>query len=205
MGSINAGDRSQQWLFNRCSSKDSFKLYLDAGHGQNNRGNGAYDPGAVSLGYEEHSLAVDLARKIAAICRDQYGLCVFTNDDGGYYRERHAEAVRLGCSTLVSLHFNSGGGTGTETYIHSDNAAAGSTILQDIIHRRTVVGTALLDRGQKADSFAVVGGQLPAVLIEIAFIDNASDMGRYASRVNQIASQIAAGIDEAAQNSACLG
>ena len=200
--SVDESDAGQTWVFTRCSTADSFKVYLDAGHGWGSSYDGAYDPGAVSFGYVENELTNELVDKVAALCRDEYGLCVYANTYGGQYKSRHSEAVRLGCSTFLSFHFNSGGGTGTETYIHIYNAATGSAAFQDIMHRWLVAGTGLVDRGQKASAFAVVGGPLPAVLMEVAFIDNAFDMGRYS--VDSVARFIASGINEAAHDPACL-
>ena len=203
VSAVDESDVGQQWIFNRCSVADSFKIYLDAGHGPSSSVQGQYDPGAVSFGYVENDLTTDLVRRIANICRDRYGICVVENTYGGLYAGRHSEAVRLSCSTFLSIHFNSGGGSGTESYIHSNHAAPGSAELQDIIHNRAIMGTQLFDRGKKDSALAVVNGALPAVLLEVAFIDNPYDMNRYSSRVNAIAEQISAGINEAANNPKC--
>ncbi len=134
------------------------KVYVDAGHGWGDNGNSSvFDPGAIGSGYREADLTAELAHKVAD-CLRSYGVEVYVNDDGGYYRYRHAEAVALGCDILVSLHFNSGGGHGTESYIHSANASPRSSLLQNVVHPRLVAGTGLFDRGRHSEDFGLFGG-----------------------------------------------
>lgn len=171
-----------------------FKVYIDAGHGFNDSNNGIYDPGAVGNGYQEATLTAELANKVSNILRSQYGVQTFVNDDGGWYKLRHAEAQQLGCDMIVSIHFNSYMGNGTETLIHSHNAHPRSWGLQDTIHPLLVEGTGLRDRGQKTQQVAILSGPLPATLLEVAFIDNSSDMRTYQSRKDIVASKIAEGI-----------
>ena len=171
-------------------------VYLDAGHGMNSSNDGAYDSGAVGSGYQEAELTKELARLVGEELESTYGVRVHVNDYGGWYKLRHAEAVSLGCDLLVSIHFNSGGGTGCESYIHSTNAAAGSSALQGEVHPELVSGMALRDRGMKNARLAVVSGELPAVLLEVGFIDNAGDMAQYQNRKYIVAHNIAEGIIE---------
>lgn len=191
----------QKWSLSKCSTHDSFKVYLDAGHGWSSSYVGEYDPGACSQGLIEAELTDEIVAKVAQICRDQYGLAVHENTYGGLYRYRHSEAVQLACTTFLSFHFNSGGGTGVESYIHNYNAAAGSWAWQQAIHPWLVAGTGLTDRGMKSAELAVCGGKLPSVLMELGFIDSSYDMGVYDA--DRVARFIAAGINEAASNSAC--
>ncbi len=191
----------QKWSLSKCSTHDSFKVYLDAGHGWDSSYVGEYDPGACSQGLVEAELTREVVAKVAQICRDQYGLAVVENTYGGLYRYRHSEAVQLACSTFLSFHFNAGGGSGVESYIHSYNAAAGSAAWQQAIHPWLVAGTGLTDRGMMDSELAVCGGKLPSVLMELGFIDSSYDMGAYDA--DRVARFIAAGINEAASNPAC--
>lgn len=196
-----ASSAQQKWQLRKCSTHDSFKVYLDAGHGWSSSNVGEYDPGACSQDLVEAELTDEVVAKVAQICRDQYGLAVHENTYGGLYRYRHSEAVQLACSTFLSFHFNSGGGTGVESYIHSYNAAAGSAAWQQAIHPWLVAGTGLSDRGMKEAELAVCGGRLPSVLMELGFIDSSYDMGVYDA--DRVARFIAAGINEAASNPSC--
>ena len=181
-------------LGQRYSVVPGYRVYIDAGHGQNNNNNGAYDPGAISGSYREATLTADLARRVASILRNTYGIDVYLNDDGGYYKYRQSEAEAQGCMTLVSLHFNAGGGTGSESLRHSYNAALNSVDLQSSVHPHLIDGVGLKDRGMKTQQVAVLGGRVPATLLEVCFIDRASDMAAYQSRKDTIAAEIAAGI-----------
>lgn len=172
---------------------EGFVLYLDAGHGWGDSGYAVMDPGAQGYG-SEYDLNVDLVNRIAKVLRNQYGMTVYTNTDGGWYKLRQAEAYNLGCGAIVSIHFNAGGGSGTESYIHSYNAATKSDTLQNWIHDDLVAGTGLRDRGKKSAELAILGGNVPATLLEIAFIDNWNDMNTYNSRRDTVAANIARGI-----------
>ena len=168
---------------------EGFRVYIDAGHGQDSNGNGTYDPGASSGSYVEAQLTSDLASRVASQLRAR-GINAYVNTDG-WYKLRQAEANNLDCGYLVSLHFNAGGGTGSESYIHSYNAASGSWTFQRTVHPALVNAMGLRDRGMYAEAFAVCGGNVPATLLEICFIDNANDMSRYMSRRDQVAANIA--------------
>lgn len=172
-----------------------YKVYVDAGHGYNDQNNGRWDSGAIGCGYCEADLTKELANMVASILTNTYGIDVFLNDDGGYYKLRHAEAINAGCDSLVSIHFNAAnGGSGTESYIHEYNASDLSASWQNSIHPCLVAGTGLKDRGAKTAELAIVGGYLPSVLLEICFIDNSYDMNQYQARKYFIATEIAEGI-----------
>ena len=174
------------------------RVYLDSGHGAS--GGAGFDPGASGSGYQEYRLTEELVSMVADIVRSKYGIDVVTHGNTNY-SDRQDEAEANECDFLVSIHFNSfnGSATGSESYIHSAHAAPGSAELQDIMHKHLVDGLGIYDRGQKQEQFAVVGGDVPAVLLEICFIDNSSDMAKYQARKQQLAESLAAGIWEYAQ------
>lgn len=176
------------------SEIEGFILYLDVGHGWNSSNNGVFDNGAIGNGYTEYELNRELAHKVAALLKSTYNMQVYVNDDGGYYAYRNSEAASMNCGALVSIHFNAAGGSGTESYIHTVNSAQGSDTLQRRVHPKLVAGTGLRDRGMLTMPLAVCSGKVPAVLLEVAFIDNASDMNAYQSRKDTVAEQIAKGI-----------
>ena len=171
------------------------RIYLDAGHGWNSSYDGAYDGGAEGCGYQEAQLTRELVQLIADIASQKYGLDVVT-DNAVNYRQRNQDAYDKGCNYFVSIHFNSGGGTGSESYIHTLNAAPGSSQLQSIMHSKLIEGLGLRDRGKQEERFAVCGGKVPATLLEICFIDNASDMATYQARKQYLAECLAAGLYE---------
>jgi N-acetylmuramoyl-L-alanine amidase len=184
-------------------------IYLDAGHGWGSSTAGVRDPGAGGIGYEEATETTELAMLTAQYARSLYGLNVYTNAGanaatGVNYRLRQLDAKNRGCTSLVSIHFNAATGlaTGTESYIHSVNAAAGSDQLQAIMHTALVGALGLSDRGMRQAGFAVVSGKdtgLPATLLEVCFIDNPSDMQIYKEREDAVARALAKGLYDAAQ------
>lgn len=169
---------------------EGFRVYVDAGHG-------GWDPGAIGSGYRECDLTAELAKKVSSYLQSNYGVASYTNLSGNDYKLRHPEAKAMDCSVFVSIHFNAGGASAPESYVHSQNSAAGSKDLQSSIHPRLVSALGLGDRGQKDAWFAVVSGPLPSVLLEICFIDNPDAMSRYQSRKDAVAQAIAQGIVQA--------
>lgn len=176
------------------SDIQGLKVYIDAGHGWNSSNNNVMDNGASGNGYTEYDLTKKLSNAVGDKLRSTYGMNVFVNDDGGWYKLRHAEAVSLGCDLFVSIHFNAGGAKGTESYIHSYNRSWKSADLQSKAHAPLVSALGQGDRGKKTAEFAVIGGRLPAVLLEICFIDNSSDMSAYSKKSTAVANAIAKGI-----------
>ena len=175
---------------------EGFKVYVDAGHGWNDSNNGALDPGAVAGGRQEYAINKEMADKVANILRDQYGVEVFLNDDGGWYKLRHAEAVANNCDAIVSFHVNAGGGSGVESYVHSYAASWYSDIWRSSIHDALASSFGIGDRGRKYDELAILNGSLPATLLELGFIDNSSDMAKYDQNKNAIAQAVAKAIAE---------
>ena len=173
-------------------------IYLDAGHG--NSGSAGYDPGAAANGYFEANETKELVGKIAYYAQNLYGLKVYNGTGSNLnFPDRQGDALKRGCTAYLSIHFNAGGGTGTETYASSQYGASGSMKLQDIVHGNLVAATGLTDRGQKDFGFSVLCGKVPAVLCEIAFIDNASDMYLYKKREDQVARALAKSLYEASK------
>ena len=184
-----------------------FRVYLDAGHGWNSSSSGQWDPGSLGVGGVEADLTAALVNDVAARCREKYGIEVVTHTDSSsvWYRKRQNQAVDEGCSTLVSVHFNAGGGSGYESYIHSYNSPEGSGAVQAIMHRHLGAGIGLKDRGMLRSELAVVGGYLPSTLLEICFIDNSFDMNAFREKRDRIVDELADGIYEMSLTDACIG
>lgn len=173
-------------------------IYLDAGHGYS--GSSGYDPGACANGYFEASETKELVGKVASYAQSLYGLKVYNGTNSNLnFPDRQGDALKRGCTAYLSIHFNAGGGTGTETYSSSQYGASGSAKLQSIVHGNLVAATGLTDRGQKDYGYSVLCGKVPAVLCEIAFIDNANDMYLYKKREDQVARALAKSLYEASK------
>ena len=88
-----------------------------------------------------------------------------------------AEEVRLanesGADLFIAIHFNAGGGTGTEAYVYPGSSAA-----QYAARMSANVAAALgiRDRGLKTASFHVLRNtSMPALLLEVCFVDDVTD------------------------------
>ena len=149
-----------------------FKLYLDPGHGGS-------DPGAVGNGLREKDLTLSISLKIREMLTSEYEDLTIkmsrTGDTFPSLQQRTREANSWGADYFLSIHINSGGGIGFETFV--DRSAEADTInYQDIIHDEIVKLIGLKDRGKKKAGFHVIhASQMPAILTESGFIDNDSD------------------------------
>jgi len=78
----------------------------------------------------------------------------------------------------MSIHVNAGGGTGYEDYVYRSASNASKTF-QSIVHGQvqpTLLSYNHPNRGRKSANYAVLRlTNMPAVLTEIAFIDNRTD------------------------------
>ena len=176
-----------------------FTVFLDAGHGRNSAGWGVYDPGAPGSGYEEAPLTKDLANRIEEALEGS-DVRVFNGVDHSVpYSQRNAKARSLGCDVVLSIHFDAGGGSTTSTMIGT-SGASGSSAFNSIIHRKLVGSVGLRDGGTMHRSdITVVNGSVPAVLMEVCFIDNSSSLHTYLNRRSSVAASLAEGIIESSK------
>ena len=152
-----------------------FKLYLDPGHG-------GRDAGAVGNGIMEKDVALSIALKIYDILESEYeGVAVRMSRVGDTFptlTQRTKEANAWGADYFMSIHINSGGGTGFETFVYSGSSDQVRTY-QSHIHDEILKVIGLRDRGKKQASFHVIkASRMPAILTESGFIDSASDSAK---------------------------
>ncbi|MDC7720361.1 N-acetylmuramoyl-L-alanine amidase [Priestia megaterium] len=152
------------------------KIYLDAGHG------GA-DAGAVGAnGLYEKNLVLKIQQYLISYLNSTYSDFTIkttrTTDVFLSLSQRASQANSWGADAFMSIHVNAGGGTGYEDYVYRSASNASKTF-QSIVHGQ--VQPALLsynhpNRGRKSANYAVLHlTNMPAVLTEIAFIDNSTD------------------------------
>ena len=168
----------------------SYKVYLDPGHG-------GIDPGAEGCGKKESECALSVARKVMALLPGRYFEARMSrnsqnipdnNHPNSDLNRRAREANNWGASIFVSIHLNSGGGTGAETYC----AVCGgqSRVLAGDIQSQVQAATGMKAHGGpvKTDNIRGAAGDylcviretaMPAVLHECCFIDSAADMARF--------------------------
>lgn len=154
-----------------------FKVCLDPGHGQ-------HDPGAVGpSGLKEKDVVLSVALKLGEKLKNSGIDVVYTrtNDNPGFprdIRQNLAKRVDIANSSnadcFVSIHCNSATSSeahGTEIYVVKLGFNAEK--LARAIQLEFIKATELRDRGIKTANFYVIKyTQMPAVLVEMAFISN---------------------------------
>jgi len=168
-------------------------------------GHGGSDPGAVALGRQEKDLNLAIANAVTAILRG-WGYTVLNNRTTDVDRSITRDANMANenrVDALVEIHFNSNTGTpgtGSEVFYSVRDTGRGRALASAIL--RHIVALGFRDRGVKTqvnaqgqDAFGILRlANMPAVLVECAFINNPADMARL--DVNTMARAIADGVRE---------
>jgi N-acetylmuramoyl-L-alanine amidase len=144
-------------------------------------GHGGSDPGATGHGLREADLTLTIAKRLkSALVRDFDVAVKFTRHDDTFVAldARAVFANERNAAYFVSVHINSGGGSGYEDFIHN-NAGPTTAARRDELHKPVSAflrHNGVLDRGKKRANFAVLRQtQMAAVLAENLFIDAAAD------------------------------
>lgn len=152
------------------------KVFISAGHGGS-------DPGAVANNTKEK----DLNLSIALACRDElvrHGVEVRmsrTTDENDPLSDEIKECNVYGPDLAVSIHNNAGGGDGAEVF-HSHLGGKGKALAENILAE--IVNVGQNSRGAKVrknangkDYYGFIRETVcPAVIVECAFVDNATDL-----------------------------
>jgi len=168
-------------------------------------GHGGSDPGAVALGRQEKDLNLAISNAVTGILRG-WGYTVLNNRTTDVNRSITADANRANenrVDALVEIHFNSNQGTpgtGSEVFYSVRDTGRGRALARAILNR--IVALGFRDRGIKTqvnaqgqDAFGIIRlANMPAVLVECAFINNPADMALL--DINTMAMAIAEGIRE---------
>lgn len=148
------------------------KIFIDPGHGGS-------DPGAVGNGLQEKNLTLQIASGVQNILLNEYvGVSVMmsrTGDQTVSLSQRTNAANSWGADYYLSIHINSGGGTGFESYVYP-GVGAPTTTYRNAIHDEVLKVVNFADRGKKSADFHVLReSNMDAVLTENGFIDNIND------------------------------
>ena len=181
-------------LFNSSSSSGggtlpggSIKVFIDAGHGGS-------DPGAVGNGLKEKDIVLSIATKLGALLNGR-GISIKysrTTDTYLSLEERARLANAWGADLFVSIHANSATSSvrGTECYTHPTANTATKTLSANI-SRSIASKFGIPNRGHKEANFAVLRlSNMPAILVETAFISNSSDANLLNTRQDDFANAI---------------
>ena len=162
------------------------KIFIDAGHG-------GKDPGAVGNGLYEKDIALAVSLQLKTLL-EKYGIETRLSRSTDTYltiNERYQLANAWGADYFISIHTNAGGGTGAETlYYKADSKAYAQTLQSAFIN-----AMGLRNRGVKyRDDLGVIKWtNMPAALIELAFIDTEADAVILNYNQDEIAHAIARG------------
>ena len=168
------------------------KVFLDAGHG-------GKDPGALGNGLREKDINLSVALKIGDILKS-HGINVGysrTTDVFVELQDRATMANNFGTDVFVSIHcnaFHDSSAQGVETYSYP-GSMSGRNLAKAIQDSIIASGVYTKDRGIKTANYAVLRlTNMPAALVELAFITNPQDADILRNRQDDLALAVARGM-----------
>lgn len=165
------------------------KILLIAGHGQG-------DPGAVGNGYKEADVTRELASMVESILKDYADITVFDKTKNMYkYLKNDGMFNFAPYSYIFEIHFNAGGGQGTEILVHENQK--GVSVEETILKNIAALG--FKNRGVKRrnnlyNMNVMQKKNKEYALLETCFIDSTSDMAIWKNKAYEIALAVANGI-----------
>ena len=161
------------------------KIFINPGHG-------GTDTGAVGNGLIERDVTLFIAQRVETYLQAVgYDTKLFQFDG---LQAICNEANNWNADLFVSIHCNAGGGFGTESFYFSERGK----LLANAIQNQIISSVATFNRGVKFDDefFVLANTNMPAVLVECAFIDNPNDAKLLREREDDFARAIARGITD---------
>ena len=169
-------------------------IALDAGHGGS-------DPGAVYNGRAEKDDALRLTRAVGEIL-EMNGINVFyVRDDDEYETpfKKATDANNSGADYFISIHRNSSERnnqySGIESLVYKDSGIR-HTLAFNINKELADAGFENLGITERPNLVVLKRTQMPAVLVEVGFINSDTDNKIFDDNFNEIAKAIADGILE---------
>lgn len=152
------------------------KVFLGVGHG------GA-DPGATGNGFKEKDLNLSIAIACATTLQ-RHGVSVLlsrTKDENDILPDEIKECNAYSPDLAIDIHNNAGGGDGAEAYYHYGGGTS-KTLADNVLCELVNIGQN--SRGAKIRKNAngrdyygfIRQTKAPAVIVECAFVDNATDI-----------------------------
>lgn len=165
------------------------KILLISGHG-------AGDSGAIGSGYKEADLTIEIVQKIASLLSSYVNVTVYPVERNAFQDvQKGAWQVGWDFDYVLEVHFNAGGGTGSEIYITTLEKT--TSVEQKIMRNMQLF---YRNRGIKITDFLVIktckNKGISSALLEVCFIDTAADMEVYEKSKDRISASIVAGIVE---------
>ena len=178
---------------------DHILICLDPGHGGD-------DPGAVLGDRQEKDdnlrMALTVRDKLESHGFENLTVMLTRADDTALELQERVDIANDANATLfISIHRNSGGGQGIETWVSAEGLRP-ETQLATYIQEGLAAIPMVKDRGVKKGtasnplaSYYVVGHtEMPACLVELGFIDNVEDLVLFEAAFDDYATAIADGI-----------
>jgi len=169
-------------------------IVLDAGHGGEN-------PGATYQGRQEKDDALRLVMAVGKIL-ERNGQDVYYTRTTDVYEspaQKAAEANQTGADYFVSIHRNSSPYpnqyTGIESLVYNKYGSA-ARMAKNINAELEKVGFANQGIQERPNLAVLRRTRMPAVLVEVGFINTDADNTLFDSRFDEVANAIAAGILE---------
>ncbi len=167
-------------------------IVLDAGHGGDN-------PGAVYQGRQEKDDALLLTMEVGDIL-ERNGVDVYYSRTTDVYEtptEKALDANRIGAEYFISIHRNSSPipnqYTGIESLVYSPYGAA-ANMAYSINAELEQIGFVNQGVNVRQNLAVLRRTAMPAVLVEVGFINNDGDNQLFDERFQEIAQAIADGI-----------
>ena len=169
-------------------------VIIDAGHGGN-------DPGAFHGDYREKDQTLGIAKRLQVKLTEKNIHSIMTRDKDEYIQLLHRVEIAKKIkdnAVFISLHLNasrSHTGSGFESFVFSRNSGNNKE-LQDVLHEAIAKISAnyrIKDRGKKEASFIVLKQikHIPAILLELFFIDADIEKIKGSNYYSEIATVIA--------------
>jgi N-acetylmuramoyl-L-alanine amidase len=169
-------------------------IVLDAGHGGEN-------PGATYQGRQEKDDALNLVLAIGRILEENGQEVYYTRTTDIYESpaQKAAEANQVGADYFVSVHRNSSPYpnqyTGIESLVYNKYGLA-ARMAKNINAELEKVGFANQGITERPNLAVLRRTRMPAVLVEVGFINTDADNALLDSRFDDVANAIATGILE---------
>lgn len=171
-----------------------YRIALDAGHGGS-------DPGAVYKGRQEKDDTLDLTLAVGDILKNN-GIDVYytrTTDEYETPFKKATDANNSGADLFVSIHRNSSENpnqySGVETLVYSDTGLK-AEVARNINNQLEDAGFKNLGVDERKNLVVLKRTKMPAVLVEVGFINNDKDNYLFDEEFDSIAQAIADGILE---------
>ncbi len=170
----------------------AYRIVIDAGHG-------GYDDGAVYNGRLEKDDNLNLALAVGEILAYSGIDVIFTRIDDSYISplERAYMANEENADLFVSIHRNASPTPNTYSGVQSliyEEGGINQTIAENINQELSEIGFTDLGVDVRSELAVLRRTNMPALMVEVGFINTDADNDLFDENLNQIAYAIASGI-----------